>query len=75
MSPELYQMLAKMAEAEIAKAKMSLNLLGNHPAGIGDHSTDDFYKNADEALSKLAEAEDKLECLKRNYSDKILQLV
>lgn len=68
MNSTLYIMLKTMAEAEIAKAKMSLKLLGEHPVGIGDHSTEDFYKNADEALAKLAEAEDKLECLERNYS-------
>ena len=68
MNSTFYTMLKTMAEAEIAKAKMSLKLLGEHPVGIGDHSTEDFYKNADEALAKLAEAEDKLECLERNYS-------
>lgn len=68
MNKELYTMLESMAKAEIAKAKMSLKLLGEHPAGIGDHSTVDFYKNADEALAKLAEAQDKLECLEKNYS-------
>lgn len=75
MSPELYRMLTSMLNAEVDKAKMTLHLLGKHPAGIGDHSTDDFYKNADEALTKLAEAEDKLECLKRNYKDQLLELV
>ena len=68
MNPEFYTMLESMVKAEIAKAKMSLKLLGENAVGIGDHSTDDFYNNADEALSKLAEAEDKLECLKRNYT-------
>lgn len=75
MSPELYRMLTSIANAEIDKAKMTLYLLGKHPAGIGDHSTEDFYKNADEALTKLAEAEDKLECLKRNYESSSLELV
>ena len=67
MNNTLYKMLETMAKAEIAKAKMSLKLLGERPAGIGDHSTVDFYNNADEALTKLAEAEDKLKCLERNY--------
>lgn len=67
MNKELYIMLESMALAEVAKAKMSLHILGENAVGIGDHSTDDFYNNADEALSKLAEAEDKLECLERNY--------
>lgn len=67
MNPEFYTMLESMVKAEIAKAKISLKLLGENAVGIGDHSTDDFYNNAYEALSKLAEAEDKLECLEKNY--------
>ena len=35
----------------------------DHPAGIGDHSTEDFYKNAEEALAMLADADDKLEAI------------
>lgn len=67
MNKELYTMLETMALAEVAKAKMSLHILGEKAVGIGDHSTEDFYKNADEALTKLAEAQDKLECLQKNY--------
>lgn len=67
MNEYLYRMLESMTRAEIEKAKMSLKLLGENAVGIGDHSTDDFYNNADEALSKLAEAEDKLQCLEKNY--------
>mgnify|MGYP005991373819 CR=1 FL=1 len=67
MNKELYTMLETMALAEIAKAKLSLHILGEKAVGIGDHSTDDFYNNADEALSKLTEAQDKLECLEKNY--------
>jgi hypothetical protein len=47
----LTEMLRKSAEADKAKALLTLNLLENHPAGIGDHSTEDFYKNAEEALA------------------------
>ncbi len=68
MSNELYKMLEAMALAEVTKAKMSLHILGKNAVGIGDHSTEDFYNNADEALAKLAEAQDKLECLVKNYS-------
>jgi hypothetical protein len=71
MNKELYIMLETMALAEIAKAKMSLHLLGEKSVGIGDHSTADFYNNADEALAKLAEAEDKLQCLEKNYTQKV----
>ena len=46
---------------------MSLDILLDHPAGIGDHSTGDLYSNLDEALSALADAEDKLEILEMYY--------
>ena len=60
---KLVDMLKRTAEADKAKALLTLNLLENHPAGIGDHSTEDFYKNAEEALAMLADADDKLEAI------------
>ena len=63
MNQKLYDMLKSSAEADVAKAKLSLNLLGNHAVGIGDHSTKDFYNNAEEALSLLADAYDRLDAL------------
>ena len=68
MIKELYNMLRKEAEADKAKALLSLELLGNHPSGIGDHSTEDFYKNATEALNILAEADDRLEALDKYFT-------
>tara|TARA_B100000424_G_C22716146_1_gene389378 strand:- start:132 stop:353 length:222 start_codon:yes stop_codon:yes gene_type:complete len=50
------------------KALASLSILLDHPAGIGDHSTGDLYENLDEALSALADAEDRLEVLEQYYS-------
>ena len=67
MKAELYKMLKTEAEAEKAKALLSLDLLSNHPAGIGDHSTGDFYKNATEALTILVDADDKLEALEKYF--------
>ena len=58
-------MLQKSAEADKSKALLTLELLSNHPAGIGDHSTDDFYKNAEEAVAMLAEADDRLEAIEK----------
>lgn len=62
---KLVSMLRLSAEAEKAKALLTLDLLENHPAGIGDHSMDDFYKNAEEALAMLADADDKLEAIEK----------
>ena len=65
MNDKLYTILKSSAEADVAKAELTLDLLGDKAAGIGDHSTGDFYKNAEEALSLLADATDRLEALER----------
>lgn len=69
MTKELYTMLKTSAEADRAKALLSLELLGNKAVGIGDHSTEDFYKNAEEALIKLVDADDRLAALNIYFSD------
>jgi len=61
----LRDMLIKSAEADKAKALLSLELLNGRAVGIGDHSTEDFYKNAEEAISMLADADDRLEAIER----------
>ena len=40
----------------------------DHPAGIGDHSTGDLHENLNEALAKLADAEDRLDTLKIHFN-------
>jgi hypothetical protein len=60
---KLITMLRKSAEADKAKALLSLELLDKKAVGIGDHSTEDFYKNAEEALELLSSAIDRLEAL------------
>lgn len=70
MTKELYTMLKTSAEADKAKAMLSLELLGNKAVGIGDHSTEDFYKNAEEALIKLVDADDRLSALERYFNTK-----
>lgn len=70
MTKELYTMLKTSAEADKAKALLSLELLGNKAVGIGDHSTEDFYKNAEEALTLLVDADDRLSALERYFNVK-----
>ena len=65
MNTKLYNMLKLSAESDVAKAELTLELLSDKAAGIGDHSTEDFYKNAEEALSMLADAHDRLETLNK----------
>jgi len=47
------------------KALLSLNLLYHKSVGIGDHSTNDYYKNIDEAFDMFCDAEDKLQHIKK----------
>ena len=67
---KLITMLRLSAEADKAKALLSLDLLGNKAVGIGDHSTHDFYKNAEEALALLVEGDDRLEAIDKYFDTK-----
>ena len=71
-------MLKTQAESEKAKALLTLDLLSSNAAGIGDHSTGDYYKNANEALMMLVDANDKLGALENWYQnsapDKLVQI-
>lgn len=63
----LFEMLRSEAEAQKSKALLTLELLSNHAVGIGDHSTKDFYNNAEEALQMLVDADDKLEAIEKYF--------
>lgn len=67
---KLIDMLKKTAEADKAKALLSLDLLNNKAVGIGDHSTLDFYNNAEESLMMLVEADDRLNTLELYFPTK-----
>ena len=67
---KLVDMLRTSAQADKAKALLSLELLGDRAVGIGDHSTGDFYKNAEEALIMLVDADDRLGALDKYFNTK-----
>ncbi len=69
MYSQLYDMLLKSAEADKTKALLSLDLLSNKAAGIGDHSTDDYYKNAEQALQMLVDADDRIKTLNKYFNE------
>lgn len=69
MQFRVIKMLRKTFEAQREKALMTFELLTENPAGIGDHSTEDFYKNAEEAIKALAEADDVLDTIERYYPE------
>jgi len=68
MIVQVYNMLKDSALADKSKALLSLELLSNNAVGIGDHSTGDFYKNAEEALAMLVDADDRLATLEKYFS-------
>ena len=70
MNLQVYKFLKAEAEADKAKALASIQLLTNHPAGIGDHSTKDYWDNCNEALKLLASADERLEALEKYFNDK-----
>ena len=70
MQVEVYNFLKSEAEADKNKALASIQLLTNHPAGIGDHSTKDYWDNCNEALRLLASADERLEILEKYFNNK-----
>jgi len=70
MNLQVYKFLKAEAEADKAKALASIQLLTNHPAGIGDHSTKDYWDNCNEALKLLASADERLEVLEKYFHNK-----
>jgi hypothetical protein len=70
MNLQVYKFLKSEAEADKNKALASIQLLTNHPAGIGDHSTKDYWDNCNEALRLLASADERLEILEKYFNNK-----
>jgi hypothetical protein len=57
--------LKSQAIADKEKALMVLDLLENQAVGIGDHTANDFLKDATESLNLLCEAEDRLDIIEK----------
>jgi hypothetical protein len=62
---EILDYIEQSAILQRNKALLSLTLLYNKSVGIGDHSTEDYYRNIDEAFDMFCESEEKLENLKK----------
>ena len=58
--------LSKRYEAEIETAKANIDVYIRHPAGIGEHP--DLAAAVDSQVGIIANAEDKLEVLKKHYT-------
>jgi len=61
--------LKAQAKADKEKALMALELLTDKAVGIGDHTAEDFLKDAAESLGTLVDADDKLDTLERYFPD------
>ena len=66
---KVIQALTAQANADKAKAMMALDLLENQAVGIGDHTVNDFMKDATEALELLTDADDRLETLDKYWGE------
>ena len=64
---KVIQALKTQAEADKAKALMAVELLTEMAVGIGDHTSDDFLKDATKSLKLLASAEERLETIEKYY--------
>ena len=60
--------LKAQANADREKALMALELLTESPSGIGDHTSDDFLKDATTSLKLLASADERLETLEKYFN-------
>lgn len=66
---KVIEALRAQAKADKAKALMSLELLTVNAVGIGDHTANDFLKDANESLELLVDADDKLAALNIYFPD------
>ena len=69
---KIIEALIRQAEADKSRALMAWDLLENQAVGIGDHTANDFFKDANEALELLTDADDKLETLNKYWGDQPL---
>lgn len=65
----VWNALYSKAETDRSQALASLRIMLDYPAGIGDHSTADLHNNLNEALSQLADADDRLETLNKYHKE------
>jgi len=61
----LLKALCKKLEGEIEVAKANVLVYERNPAGIGEHP--DIVEAVESQVTKIAEAEDKLDTIKRHF--------
>ena len=68
MDYSIVSALKKKLEGDIERSKCNINVYLNQSVGIREHI--DIVETVEKELTKLAEAEDKLETLINNFSTK-----
>ena len=68
MDYSIVKALKKKLEGDIERSKCNINVYLNQSVGIGEHI--DIVETVEKELTKLAEAEDKLETLINIFSTK-----
>ena len=68
MDYSIVSALKKKLEGDIERSKVNISVYLNQSVGIGEHI--DIVETVEKELTKLAEAEDKLETLINNFSTK-----
>ena len=68
MDYSIVKALKKKLEGDIERSKCNITVYLNQSVGIGEHI--DIVETVEKELTKLAEAEDKLETLINNFSTK-----
>jgi hypothetical protein len=74
MNPSHYiiKSLLYKAESEKAQALAALEILTHKSVGIGEHTTQGLFEDAEKALEMLANAEDKLKMIEKYLNFKEL---
>ena len=67
MENRLIRALRKQAIADREEALLTLDLLTQSPAGIGEHTAEHFLEEGRKAIQKLADADDQLETIERHF--------
>jgi hypothetical protein len=62
--------LLHKAESEKAQALAALEILTHKSVGIGEHTTQGLFEDAEKALEMLTNAEDKLEMIEKYLNSK-----
>ena len=65
MHQQILQALVKKYEAQIAEAKATIDIYLSNPVGIGEHPQ--HLEEIDKLMGNIADAEDKLDAIRRHW--------